>query len=50
MGSTGAQVILILVLIGFEGFFAAAEIALISARRAALQQNRVRKAPPPPSS
>ena len=38
MGSTGAQVILILVLIGFEGFFAAAEIALISARRAALQQ------------
>ncbi len=38
MGSIGVQVILILVLIGVEGYFAAAEIALISARRAALQQ------------
>jgi putative hemolysin len=38
MASIGAQVILILVLIGIEGYFAAAEIALISARRAALRQ------------
>ena len=37
MGSIGVQVIVILVLIGIEGYFAAAEIALISARRAALQ-------------
>ncbi len=38
MNSLALQVLLIVVLIGIEGYFAAAEIALISARRAALQQ------------
>jgi len=38
METIGLQVLLILVLIAVEGYFAAAEIALISARRAALQQ------------
>jgi putative hemolysin len=37
MDSIGIQVLLILALIAVEGYFAAAEIALISARRAALQ-------------
>jgi len=36
MSSTGAQILLILALVLLEGYFAAAEIALISARRAAL--------------
>ena len=38
MLSVGVQVFLILVLIGIESYFAAAEIALISARRALLRQ------------
>ena len=38
MISVGIQVVLILVLIGIESYFAAAEIALISARRALLRQ------------
>jgi putative hemolysin len=38
MENLGIQVLLILVLVAIEGYFAAAEIALISARRAALQQ------------
>ncbi len=38
MSQVGVQVLFILVLIAVEGYFAAAEIALISARRAALQQ------------
>jgi len=38
MSSFGFQVLLILALVLLEGYFAAAEIALISARRAALQQ------------
>ena len=37
MGNLGVQVLLIAALIALEGYFAAAEIALISARRAALQ-------------
>ena len=36
MDGTTAQILLILVLIGLNGYFAAAEIALVSARRAAL--------------
>jgi putative hemolysin len=38
MGTIGAQIIFILMLICLEGYFAAAEIALISARRAVLNQ------------
>ncbi|MDR3685600.1 MAG: hemolysin family protein [Coriobacteriia bacterium] len=38
MISVGVQVVLILVLIGIESYFAAAEIALISARRTLLRQ------------
>ena len=38
MLNTGLQIVLILVLIGIESYFAASEIALISARRALLQQ------------
>ena len=38
MENLGVQVLLIIVLVAIEGYFAAAEIALISARRAALQQ------------
>jgi putative hemolysin len=38
MTSVGVQVVLILVLIGIESYFVAAEIALISARRALLRQ------------
>ncbi|NTW28994.1 MAG: HlyC/CorC family transporter [Coriobacteriia bacterium] len=38
MGSTGIQVLLILVLVGIGGYFAAAEIALISARTSALKR------------
>jgi putative hemolysin len=38
MVSVGLQIVLILVLIGIESYFAASEIALISARRALLQQ------------
>ena len=38
MFSVGVQVFLILVLIGIESYFAAAEIALISARRALLRR------------
>ena len=40
MSNLGVQVLFIIVLVAIEGYFAAAEIALISARRAALQ-NRV---------
>ena len=36
MDGTTAQILLIMVLIGLNGYFAAAEIALVSARRAAL--------------
>lgn len=38
MVSTGVQVVLILILIAIEGYFAASEIALISSRRALLKQ------------
>jgi len=38
MSSIGFQILLILALVLLEGYFAAAEIALISARRAALQK------------
>lgn len=38
MSSTATQILLILALVLLEGYFAAAEIALISARRAALQR------------
>ena len=38
MASIALQIILILMLIGIESYFAASEIALISARRALLQQ------------
>ncbi len=38
MGNIGVQALLILVLVALNGYFAAAEIALISARRAALQK------------
>ena len=38
MDTVGVQVLLILALTAVGGYFAAAEIALISARRAALQQ------------
>ncbi len=37
MEGTGGQVLLILVLVALNGYFAAAEIALVSARRAALK-------------
>ena len=38
MGNLGIQVLFIIALVAIEGYFAAAEIALISARRAALRQ------------
>jgi putative hemolysin len=38
MATIGLQIVLILVLIGIESYFAASEIALISARRALLRQ------------
>ena len=38
MGNLGIQVLFIIALVALEGYFAASEIALISARRAALRQ------------